>query len=349
MSELSSTSKRGRIAVIVVVLAVVVAAVALAVVRMNRLPADAAFRYGDRTVTIKELDDRIDVLRALYGVQRPEQKSKLDQFKRDAAKSMVISLVLADEARRRDIVIADKRAQTQLDRMVDQQLMGGHDAFIEFLSTEGVSERDVLDEVRSQLATTELMDDVFADVPKATVAQARQTYDSRKDEMVTPEGRTLVNIVVESREDAARVARLAQESGQLGPLAAAWSLDGSTRDKGGALGTLTKSQLEEPYAKAAFGADKGAIFGPVKTKSGWNVGQVMDIVPPRAVTFEDVKNDLIKRLTAKYQLTEWRSFLHTSLKNADVEYADAYRPADPTSAPEDAASSSAKASSASGG
>lgn len=326
---------RGRVVAGAVAVALVGGVVAVAVARADALPEDAAFRYGDRVVTTDQLDDRVEVLGALYGVQRPEDDDKGGDFDRDAAKSMVVSLVLADAAAERDIVISDKEAQTELDKLVDQQLTGGRDAFVDFLSTSGISERDVLDEIRAQLATSRLVEEVTADVPDATKAEARTTYDEHEGEMVTPEGRRLVNIVVETRADADRVARLARRTGRLGPLAAAWSLDGSTRDSGGELGLVTRDQLEEAYADAAFGAAKGAVFGPVRTSHGWNVGQVTEVVAARPVSYADVEDELVERLTAEDRLEVWRDFLAERLEGADVEYADGYLPDDPDAPPAD--------------
>jgi peptidyl-prolyl cis-trans isomerase C len=326
---------RGRVVAAVVVLLVVGGVVAVVVGRAGALPDGAAFRYDDRVVTAAQLDDRVEVLSALYGVQRPDDESRTDTFNRDAAKSMVVSLVLADAAAERDIEISDKEAQTELDKLIEQQLTGGRTAFVEFLSTSGISERDVLDEIRAQLATSRLVEEVTADVPDATAAEARTTYDEHRDEMVTPEGRRLANIVVESKADADRVAELARTSGDLAPLAKTWSLDGSTRDTGGDLGLITRDQLEEAYAEAAWAAKKDGVFGPVRTTYGWNVGQVTEIVTARPVAYDDVEAEIIERLTAEDKLKVWRDFMTDVLADADVEYADAYLPDDPDAPPAD--------------
>lgn len=325
----------GRWVALAVVAVLIGGTAAVAMTRADELPDGAAFRYRDRVVTVAQLDDRLEVLEALYGVKRPEDEAREDDFNRDSAKSMVVSLVLADAAAERDIVISHKEAQTELDKLIDSQLTGGRDAFIEFLSTSGISERDVLDEIRAQLATSRLVDDVTADVAAATASEAQQTYDENESDMVAPEGRRLVNVVVETRADAARVTRLARRTGKLGPLAATWSLDGSTRDDGGRLGLVTADQLEDGYSRIAFSATTGEIFGPVRTSYGWNVGQVLEVVKARAVSFADVEDEIVERLSAQARLKVWRAFLTDELVGADVEYADAYLPDSPTAPPAD--------------
>ncbi|MGH3624029.1 MAG: peptidylprolyl isomerase [Sciscionella sp.] len=52
------------------------------------------------------------------------------------------------------------------------------------------------------------------------------------------------------------------------------SIDGSTRSKGGDLGEVAEEQLQPDYAKVAFAAGNGEIFGLVKNNYGWNIGRV---------------------------------------------------------------------------
>lgn len=332
---LAATLRRrpGRALGVVAVVTAVAVGVVFYVLRSDDLPEGAAFRYQARVVTEKDLSDRVAVLEALYGVKRPTDPATARTFDRDAAKSMAVSLVLAHEAAKKDVVVSSKEAQTELDKLIDQQLTGGRAAFVEFLSTSGISERDVLDEIKSQIATSRLLADVTADVDPATAEQARRTYDQHRGQMVTPEGRRLVNIVVETRRDADRVVKLAEKSGKLAPLAATWSLDGSTRDKQGDLGLITKQQLDGPYADVAFRASKGEIFGPVRTSYGWNVGQVTEIVSAKHLRFKDVETQIRERITADARLKVWRKFFVSALKRADVTYAEAYRPKNPTSPP----------------
>lgn len=332
---LSVFENRRRVIAVGLVLLAIAGVVVGVVVHSRQLPDDAAFRFDDQIVTRDELDDRVEVLEALYGVRRPEGGRSVDRFDRDAAKSMAVSLVLASEAAERDIVVSDKEAQTELDKLIEQQLTGGRDAFVDFLSTAGISERDVLDEIRAQVATSRLITDVTADVQPATAREAQDSYDEHRKEMVTPEGRSLINVVVETRADADKVASAARRTGRLEPLAATWSLDGSTRNNGGRLGVVTAQQLEKDYANAAFATAKGEIFGPVQTPYGWNVGQVVSIVSSKPVGFDDVRKEIEERLTSEEKLKVWRAYLRKVLKNADVEYADDLRPANPTAPPEE--------------
>jgi peptidyl-prolyl cis-trans isomerase C len=334
--KLSSSWLRDRRAwLVVLVVAVIGGAVAWEVARDggDGLPEDAVMRVEGKVVTAEQLDERVSSLEALYGVKVPEDADERADFDRDAAKSMALSLVLAKEADDRDIEISEKESRAELDKIIDERLGGDRQQFLTFLGEEGLAEKDVLDEIVRTLQTTKLYDAVTEDVEDATVQDARAEYTARKDEMTTPEKRHLRNIVVADRANAQRIADRLAQGDPFVEVARAETLDPSTRRSGGDLGTLAASQLEPAYAEAAFSVGKGEVFGPVQTQYGWNVGQVVDVVRGDPLSFDDVQVTLLEAITSKRQLEAWRTWLSGELEDAAVEYADRYRPDDPTGAP----------------
>lgn len=332
--DLASIRDR-RLWLVGLVLAVVTGMVVWLVVRKDdgELPPDAVMRVGDQVVTTEQLDERVASLVALYGVKVPEDPDGKAEFEREAAKSMALSLVLEDEAAARDIKVSEKESRAELDKIIDERLGGDRQQFLTFLGEEGLSEDQVLEEIVRTLQTTELYSQVTEDVEDATVEDARAEYDERKAEMTTPEKRHLRNIVVADQANAERIADRLAKGDPFVEVARAETLDPSTRKSGGDLGTRAASELETAYAEAAFAVGKGQVFGPVQTQYGWNVGTVVDIVPGAPLSFEDVQVTLLEAITSRRQLDEWRSWLSAELEDADIEYADRYRPDDPTGAP----------------
>jgi peptidyl-prolyl cis-trans isomerase C len=131
------------------------------------------------------------------------------------------------------------------------------------------------------------------------------------------------------------VARLARRGGDFASLAATWSRDGSTRDKGGDLGIVTASQLDPAYAEMAFAAPLQTVFGPVQTQYGWNVGKVVALRKSQPLTLAQVDGELRAELQNRARLDVWRDYLGDLLETADVEYAGRYLPKDPDAPPAD--------------
>jgi peptidyl-prolyl cis-trans isomerase C len=326
---------------------VVAAAVAVLVVaggsllvhqRLTALPDDAVLRYDDQVVTQADLKEHVDTLNALYGISKPEDGDALDAFNRDVAKSVAVSLILDRAAKDEDIVISEKSARDTLASMVESQL--GADpqkAFQDLLTEFGVSEDDILQEIRRQQAIARLFKAVTQDtVDAVTPADAKSLYDEDPSAFQVPEKRRIANIVVATRAEAQRLLVSARKGTPFASLARTRSLDDATRDKGGLLGTVGAADLEETYAATAFAAREGAAFGPVQTAYGWNVGVVTAIVPARQQPYDAVAAEALDAVRSQRAMDEWRSWLAERIKDADVEYADAYLPAHPDEPPAEA-------------
>ncbi|HVW44672.1 MAG TPA: peptidyl-prolyl cis-trans isomerase [Amycolatopsis sp.] len=304
----------------------------LVVHELGKLPDGAVFRAGGTVVTEDQLQHRVTLMQFLYGVQQPTDPAALDQFKRSVAKAIAVSDIVDDAARGAGIVIADKAASDQLDKLVADE---GTDrrAFIQQLGAHGMSEQDVLDEIKQQQAGARLFGQVTAPVKAATDADAQRYYDQNRPQMVSPEQRELSNIVVSAPDQAQLVAQQARSGADFGALATQYSIDGSTKGKGGALGAVTASQLDPGYAKAAFAAPAGSVFGPVQTQTGWNIGKVGAVQPGTPMSFDQVKDAIKTKLDNDAKLKVWDDFLVAKIKAANVEYAPEYRPADPDAPP----------------
>ena len=322
---------RSRIWLAVIVASAVAAIVAVVALTRTDVPDNAAFVYEDRVVTKVELDKRIDALRALYGITPPKSAKDKDRFRRSAAKSYAVTLILDKKAREMGVWVSEKKARDLLDKFIDTQF-GNRDAFIQALGNVGTSEGAVLNEIRRQGVTIELRTKVIG---KVTISNAflRSSFERRKAELATPELRRLSNVVVRSRDEAESVARRLGEGESIEAIAADVSIDESTRQTGGDLGNLSAAQLEAPVAKAAFSAKKGEVYGPAEGSHGWNVGIVQNVVPRRPAEFAEVKEAFRKQLQQEQEVRKWSDWLATAIREADIHYADDYRPADPDAAP----------------
>jgi peptidyl-prolyl cis-trans isomerase C len=178
-----------------------------------------------------------------------------------------------------------------------------------------------------------LFDDVTKDV-SVSDAEVRQAFQARRASLGIGEQRLIRNIVVDTRKDALPVLAALRSGASFAAVAKRSSLDGATRDKGGLLGKVSADQLDKEYAASAFAAAVGQPFGPVHTSHGWNVGLVESAFPARAATFAAVSQQLKTSLQQEKWGAVWTDWLRELLANADVEYAESYRPADQDGVPE---------------
>ncbi|MGH8999302.1 MAG: peptidylprolyl isomerase [Acidimicrobiia bacterium] len=293
---------------------------------------DNVLEVEGEPVTLEQLSRRAELVDALYGLEAPEGE-RGESYRRELAKSMATALIVEEEADRRQVVVADRAVRDALDRYIaDFFPDGGRDAFVEAMGNRGVSEAEVLGEFRQIQTTFRLLDEATGEI-EVTDAEVAAEYEERKDELVLPEQRKLRHLVVATAADAdAALARI-RGGEDFAAVASAVTLDATTKAQGGDLGTRSAGDLEPAFSQAAFAAAVGQPFGPVRTRFGYHVGLVTEVLPPRPLTEEEATAALREQMLAERKLAAQRAYTAKILADADVCYAERFRPADPTAPP----------------
>ena len=317
-----------RIVIAVAVAAVVAAGLFAWRPWADEAPDGTAFRVGDEVVTVDELDARNDSLRALYGIQEPLDAKELDAFRRQAAKSMAISIVLDRAVRDEGVEVTDAEVEEAVTAFVKARFEGDRDQFLDSLGNVNTSEDAVRAEVRRQLQLRKLLDRVAGDVAVGD-ADVRAAFAQRRASLGTPERRVVSNVVVGTEAQAQRVRKQLDAGVGIAGLARTVSIDAATRDKGGRLGAVARADLLPEVADVVFRTAAGEAYGPVQGSQGWNVGIVTGVEPATAATFAAVRTQLRTTLESEEVQSAWSDWLADRLREADVRYERDYRPDDP--------------------
>lgn len=121
-------------------------------------------------------------------------------------------------------------------------------------------------------------------------------FDLRRDEFITPERRSLQQMVFETNDEAKAAFDEVASGADFATVASEllnWTQDDIS------LGTLSADALDAALAEAAFGAAKGDVVGPVESVFGYHVLQVNDVIAGSEATLADVKDRLIATLKAE--------------------------------------------------
>jgi foldase protein PrsA len=148
--------------------------------------------------------------------------------------------------------------------------------FKSFLSSTG----QTLADVTYRIKVEQIYNKLLAKHPtKVTTAQIQNYFNSHKSQFGTPETRDM-KIVLAKTADEANKAKTALKNGQSwAAVAKKYSIDPTTKNKGGVLTNVTKGQQDAALSNAAFAATTNKLIGPVKGQFGYYVVEVTKINP----------------------------------------------------------------------
>jgi foldase protein PrsA len=148
--------------------------------------------------------------------------------------------------------------------------------FQTFLTSTGQTLADVTYRVKIQQIYTKLIAKHPTTVAPAQIASY---YNSHASQFGTPETRNL-RIVLTKTAAQAKTAKAALQHGQSwNVVAKKYSIDPTTKNKGGVLTDVTQGNQDAALGTAAFIATKGVLLGPVKGQFGYYVLEVTKITP----------------------------------------------------------------------
>lgn len=215
-----------------------------------------------------------------------------------------------------DGALEQMKERGEYDRLIDNLVMG------QLLYNEAIASGLHDDpEVQKALAmaTREVLAGEFlsrkAD-EAVTDEKLQEMYERRKVQYARPQVHARHILVKE--EDLANELMAKLEGGaDFAQLAGEFSTDPGSGAKGGDLGWFEKRRMVKPFADAAFEAEKGAVVGPVESRFGFHIIEVLD--KRDSTPLEEVRDELEKAV----QDEVIKTYLDDLKTNAKIERADA--------------------------
>jgi PPIC-type PPIASE domain/SurA N-terminal domain len=179
---------------------------------------------------------------------------------------------------------------------------------------------------------------------KVSTAEARAYYDANRGRFHRPDRVHIRLILAEvaqnakaEEEQAAKrkaddVYAKLKAGADFAALASQYS-DDEYRFHGGDVGWMHKGSMDPEFEPLAFSLPVGEITAPFRTPPGYSIMRVEEREPAKDLTFEEVRDRLIKELTMQKSKKSERAWEESLKKNARIEINDAGQPAQATAAP----------------
>jgi len=186
------------------------------------------------------------------------------------------------------------------------------------------------EDIKRKMAIEEFINKEFSEPTVISDAESNKYYNDNLDDFTKPEQVMTSHILIRISPDAApdklasaknslvEVKKKITAGADFAEMAKHYSQD-STAKSGGALGYIMRSQIVEPFEKAAFSLSKNEVSDIVQTKYGFHLIKVLDKKPMIITSYDEVADKLKAYLKQQKVQKLVDSFIKAQRQKAEVE------------------------------
>jgi foldase protein PrsA len=224
------------------------------------------------------------------GLQSVPQPSD-PQYKQVKDQAMQTALQIAwivGEANRKGLTFTDTEVQQSLQQIKSQFKTQAE--YVKARDQAGLTEADVVERAKLQLIQNKIQDNIQNSAGDVSTDDAQKYYDSHKDQFTIPAKRTIR--IVQNKDAhqinlAYQALRTDDSDANWKKVAAQYSTDPTSKDKGGLRADVVPGSFQQPLDDDIFKAPLNEIQGPVVTPTGNFVFEVKSATPEHVQGFDD--------------------------------------------------------------
>lgn len=270
----------------------------------------------DEISTISEADfKRALVQQALQGgLKKPPKPGdkKYEEIKTATMSALLDEIWLQGEGEELGIEITPKQITTELEQ-IKKQSFKTPAAYKEFLQTSRLSKKDILARVKLQLLGTQIQEVITKSALPASSSEVSEYYEAAKATQYTTGASRDIRVIASKDDAKAEQAKALLEKdnspASWKKVAEKFSIDPSTKSKGGLQAGVTEKVLQEPLKAAVFQSNQGEVVGPVVFQGNTYVVEVVKLNPEKVQALGEVKSQITTQLTQQRQQEAFTEFI----------------------------------------
>jgi parvulin-like peptidyl-prolyl isomerase len=295
------------------------------------VPDNAVAIVGDDEITKAEFDALMARAESAYKQQkRPFPKTGTPEYKtlqNQAIQYLVQQSRYEQKADELGLEITDQEIDKRVEQIKKQYFAGKEKDWQAHLKSQKLTEEQVRSDVRNQLISEEIYDEVTEGI-KISDQEIAAYYNKNKKQYEQAESREVRHILVAKKPLADRLRRQLVNGASFAALAKRYSTDPSSKSSGGKL-TISRGQTVPPFDKAAFSLKKNQLSQPVKTTYGYHlIEPLSDVKPKKTTPLKDVKEQIRQQLLQQerqQEIAKWSKDVTEEFKD-DTHYQVGYAP-----------------------
>lgn len=244
------------------------------------VPSSAVARVGNDTITKAQFAALLLAAKASYKSKgTPFPKAGTASYK--TLQDQIVSYLVQEaeftqKGKDLGVTVTDKDVQARLAQIKTQYFGGSETKYKAQLKQQGLTEPELLDELRAQILSEKLYSKVTLHV---IVTDKQLKAYCAKTPSACPPTRDVRHILVSNKALADKLETQLKNGASFAVLAKKYSKDTGSAASGGKL-TVSRGQTVPPFDKVAFSIKTGQISAPVHSTYGWHIIQALSAVRP---------------------------------------------------------------------
>lgn len=297
---------------------------------------EVAAKVGSRDIALKQVDSQIKQQLDANGGGGPMAPAELVAARLTVLDNLIQQEALFQRAQKENLAPDDSKVNQDVQkRKQDANLT--EDQYQAQIKQAGLTEEDVREQIRRQLAVDSLRERSNTRVNQPTDAEIEKYYNDRKNEFRAERGADISMIAISPANnggDAGAEQKIRAVSAQLksgnsdfATIASQKSEEQSSRIRGGRLGFATEAGLKQTFAgipdiaTRIMSLSQGQYTEPIKDNTGnWYIFKLsVKRETPQNLTLNDVRADIINTMTQQRQQLLWNALVVVTIAEANVK------------------------------
>lgn len=248
------------------------------------------------------------------------------ELRQQVLQTLVQEKVQLQEAKKEGVKVSDSTVEQQAQHEIDTEILyvGGQDTFNSMLKDQKMTQtqyKDLLEASYKKILTIQALENKLTKGITVTEEQAQNYYNTHKLEF-KPDTVTAKHILVSDLKTANLIEDKLKGGAKFDDMAKQYSIDTSTKDDGGNLGSFTYGQMVKEFEDAAFKLKVGQISAPVKTQYGYHIIMVTNRKDAAQQTFAQSKSTIMSNLLSQAKDSKYQTYVNGWAKKAKVQTND---------------------------
>ena len=259
-------------------------------------------RVNDRLITNSEFQKRFEVF-----IASPQAGNNPLEARRKLLNELIQEKLLEERAKELSVQATDEEVESAVERVKRQYNLATDAEFEAALRSSNLTRDDLKRQMRNTITLQKVVGRDISSKLDLTDDALRLEYERRKDQLYkVPEQAQVAEIVIryDANDASARAAAATRMEEARAKIAAGTPFadvakeysEGNARQRGGALGTVSKGELVTALDEGVFSDPPQELTPPVLLSSSIHIFHVTDRKPAGYRPFAEVKEDLRARI-----------------------------------------------------